>query len=203
MENLWRFTKACNEPENLHSAPLPSYVCITFANPEMTHRIREERDLAVRVIGRCVEALVVNKLATDIKSRRNSASNNEIACISAILGTKSDMVEVLLNHPGAIEFTNMLFLALDDFYSFTLETMPLYVLEVVQETFSSLSWGLPPGLNKLNTKMRLKQTACLTGVSDSQCELLPQSHYNRLKTHLRYLISYGCDVSKRFTRVDE
>src|SRR6201996_3044954 len=113
MENLWRFTKACNEPENLHSAPLPSYVCITFANPEMTRRIREERDLAVRVIGRCVEAFVVNKLATDIKSRRtlvsNDAlvSNDELACLSAILGTKSEDMKVMIKHPGAIEFTNM------------------------------------------------------------------------------------------------
>jgi hypothetical protein len=179
---------------------LPPDVCITFANPEMTRRIREERDLAVRVIGRCVEALVVNKLATDIKSRRNEASNDELACISAILGTKSDIVEVLLNHPGAIEVTNMIFLALDDFYSFTLETMPLYVLEVVQETFSSLSRALPPDLN---TKIRPKQTASLIGVSDSQCELIPQSHYTRLNIHVRHFVSYSCNVSKRFTCLDE
>jgi hypothetical protein len=67
MKNLWDFTRQYNEPGN--SVPLPSYVCIAFTNPEMTRRIREQRDLAVRVIGRCVEALVVNKLAADIKSR--------------------------------------------------------------------------------------------------------------------------------------
>ena len=195
MKNLWRFTKACNEPGD--SMPLPSYVCIAFGNPEMTHRIREERDLAVRVIGRCVEAFVVNKLATDIKSRRtlvsNDAlvSNDELACLSAILGTKSEDVKVMLKYPGAIEFTNMVFLALDDFYSFTLETMPLYVLEVIQGTFSSLSQALPP---ELNTEMRPKQTVCLMGVSDSQCELSLQSHFYRLKMHVRYIISNGHNV---------
>ena len=193
MENLWRFTKVCNEPRNEPevSEPLPSYVCIAFANPEMTRRIREERDLAVRVIGRCVEAFVVNNLVTDIKSRRTPVSNDELACLSAILGTKSENVKVLLNHPGAIEFTNMVFLALDDFYSFTLETMPLYVLEVVEGTFSSLSQALPP---EWKTEMRPEQTACLRGVSDSQCELPPQSHFYRLKMHVRDLISNGHKV---------
>ena len=189
MENLWRFTKVCNERGD--SVPLPSYVCIAFANPEMTRRIREERDLAVRVIGRCVEAFIVNKLAADIKSRRTPASNDELACLSAILGTKSKNVEVLLNHRNAIEFTNMVFLALDDFYSFTLETMPLYVLEVVQETFSSLSWAPPP---ELHTEMPPKQPASLIGVSNSQCELLPQSLFDRLKMHVRHYIVNGHHV---------
>jgi hypothetical protein len=44
----------------------------------------------------------------------------------------------------------MAFLALDDVYSFTLETMPLYVLEVVQGTFRSLSQALPPELTGRN-----------------------------------------------------
>jgi hypothetical protein len=124
MKNLWHFTRGYNERGN--SVPLPSYVCIAFTNPEMTRRIREERDLAVRVIGRCVEALVVNKLAADINSRSVPVSNDELACLSAILGTKSDDVMLLLNHPGAIEFTNMIFLALDDSTP-THETVPSYV----------------------------------------------------------------------------
>ncbi len=169
MKNLWHFTREYSERGS--SVPLPSYVCIAFTNPEMTRRIREEQDLTVRVIGRCVEALVVNKLAADINSRdvSESVTDDELACLSAILGSKSDDVMLWLDHPGAIEFTNMVFLALDDFYSFTLETVPSYVLDVVQQTFSALSQALPP---ELNTMMRLNQTDTLMNVSDGQCELV-------------------------------
>ena len=166
MKNLWSFTREYNKCGN--SIPLPSYIFIAFTNPEMTRRIREEHDLAVRVIGRCVEALVVNKLAADIKSRRTPVSKDELACLLAILGTKSD-VKLLLKRPGAIDFTNMIFLALDDFYSSTLETVPSYVLTVVQETFIFLSRALPP---EWNTKMRRIQEDSLKNVSDGQCELI-------------------------------
>ena len=167
MEGLWRFTKACNETGD--SVPLPSYLCIAFASPEMTVRIREERDLTVRVIGRCVQALVVSKLTADIKSRNVPVNSHELACLSGILGTNCDNISALLDHPGAIEFTNMVFLALDDFYSFTLETMPIYVLEVVQKTFSTLFQALPP---EFHAEIQPKQTSSRMGVSNSQCELV-------------------------------
>ncbi len=194
MMNLWHFTREFTEPRN--SVPLPSYVCIAFANPEMTRRIREERDLTVRVIGRCVEALVLNKLATDINSRdinsRNVlVTNDELACLSAILGTKSHDVMLLLNHLGAIEFTKMVFLTLDDFYSFALETVPAYVLGVVQQTSSALSQGLPP---ELITGMGLNRTDTLVNVSDGQCEFVLLSHLYHLKMHIRDLISHGRNV---------
>ena len=67
MKNLWDFTRQFNKPGNSELVPLPPYFPIAFTNPEMTRRIREERDLAVRVAGRCLEALVVNKLVADIK----------------------------------------------------------------------------------------------------------------------------------------
>ncbi len=167
LKGLWYFGRAFNQLGN--SVPFPSYICIAFTNPEMTRRIREKRDLAVCVIGRCVVALVVNKLAADINSRNVPASNAELACLSAILGTKSDDLMLLLSHPGAIEFTNMVFLALDDFYSFPLGTVPSYVLDVVQQTSSTLSRSLPP---ELNAEMRLNQTDTLMNVSDGQCELV-------------------------------
>ncbi len=166
MKNLWDFTREYNEPGN--SMPLPSYVCIAFANPEMTRRIREERDPAGRVIGRSVEALVVNKLAADINSCNVPVSNDsdELACLSGILGAKSEDVMLLLSHPGAIEFTNMVFLALDDLYSSPLGTVSSYVLDVVQHTFSALSQALPP---ELNTEMRLNRIDTLMNASDGQC----------------------------------
>jgi len=166
LKGLWHFGQAFNQLGN--SVPLPSYVRIAFTNPEMTRRIREQRDLTVHVIGRCVEALVVNKLASDIKSRDVPVSDDELECLSAILDSKSHDVMVLLNHPGAIEFTNMVFLALDDFYS-TDGTMPSFALDVVQRTSSSLSQALTP---EFDAKMQLNQTNILINVSDGQCELV-------------------------------
>ena len=199
MKNLWCLTKACNETGD--SVPLPPYLCIAFSSPEMTGRMREERDLTVRVIGRCIEALVVCKLTADIKSRTGNAypRSHELACLSGILGTDCGNINAFFKYAGAIEFTNMVFLALDDIYSFTLETMPLYAVEMVQETFNSLSRALPESL----AKMRPKKTSCLMGVSESQFELVLRSHFYHLKMFVRHLISNRCNVSERFTRVDE
>ena len=167
MKTLWSFTIAYNEPWN-HSVTLPSYVCITFTNPEMTRRIHEQRDLAVRVIGRCVEALIVKKLTANMAPRNVPvSSHNNKACLTTILGTTNNDVEFLLDHPGATEFTEMVFLALDNLHPFSLETVPLYVLGVVQETFSILSRTLPKGWN---ASMLLDQTA---NTSDGQYEPAP------------------------------
>ena len=173
IRNLWPFATKYNETWN--SAHLPSYVCISFINSEMTRRIREERDLAVRVMGRCVEAFVVNKLATDIKSRRTLASNDalvsndELACLSAILGTKSDEVKLLLKHPGAIEFTNMVFFALGDFYSTASATVSPNVSDVVQMTFEILSSALPA---QFTARMQLDPANTLMNISGGECELV-------------------------------
>ena len=167
MKNLWHFTREYNERGD--SVPLPSYICIAFANPEMSRRIRRQHDLAVRVMGRCVEALVVNKLVADIHSRNFPVTNDELACLSTILGTKSDDVMLLLNRSGAIEVTNMVFLALDDFYSFTLGSVPSYVLDVVQQTSSALRQDLRP---EPKAKIRLYQTNTLMHISTGQCELV-------------------------------
>src|ERR1700744_1545644 len=167
MKNLWHFAREYNERGD--SVPLPSYICIAFTNPELTRRIRKQHDLAVRVIGRCVEALVINKLAADLNSRNLPVNHEELACLSAILGTKSDDVMLLLSRPGAIEFTNMVFLALDDFYSLTLGTVPSYVLDVIQQTSSALYQDLR---HELKAKMRLNQTSTLMNVSAGECSLV-------------------------------
>jgi hypothetical protein len=182
MKNLWDFTR---EYKRGNSVPLPSYVRIAFTNPEMTRRIREERDPGVRIMGHCVKALIVNKLAADISSRNARVTKDELACLSAILGTKSDDVMLLLHHPGAVEFTKMVFLALDNFYS-TLETVPADISNMVQETFSILSQALPA---ELNVAMPSDQTDTLMDGFDGQCEPVPQSRLNRLKIHIRGLTS--------------
>ena len=165
MKKLWSLTVAYNEPWS--SEHLPSYVCMAFTNPEMTRRIREQPDLAVRVIGRCVEASVVKNITADIKSPNVPVSNDKLKlrCLTVILGTKSDDVKLLLKHPGAIEFTKMVFLALDNFHHFALETVPKDVLDVVQETFGILARALPP---EWSIAMMLDQTGTLMNASDGQ-----------------------------------
>ena len=197
MKNLWHFTRYCNYPWR----SMPLYVCIAFANPEMTRRIREERDLVVRVIGRCVEALVVNKVAANSNTNVPN-SDDEVACLSGILGTKRDDVERLLQDQGTVQFTNIMFLALDDFYSFTLEPVPSYVLDVVQRTFGALSQALPRDLkDKMNDKMRPNQTDTPMNISNGERELVPRFYPYRLKMYNR--TSDGCNVQGHFTHVDE
>ncbi|KAH9071588.1 hypothetical protein EDB83DRAFT_2364817 [Lactarius deliciosus] len=70
-------------------------------------RIREERDPTVRVIGRCVGALVVNKLAADINSRDIPVADDELACLSTILDTETNDVRLCLGRPGTIELVNL------------------------------------------------------------------------------------------------
>ena len=170
MRILWPFAKEYNEPWN--SAHLPSYVCISFLNPEMTRRIREERDPAVRVIGRCVEALVINKLAADIESSDRQVTDGELklACLSALLRTKSDDVTLLLNHPGAAGFTKMVSLALDNSQSFTQDSVPAAILKMVQDTFDILSQALPA---EWNDAMSLDLTDMLINNPDGPCYLAP------------------------------
>lgn len=68
------------------SRSLPFYVRIAFTNPVVTplSHIHEDADLAVRVIGHCIKALVVNKLAADIESRNVLVRNDEVARLSAV-----------------------------------------------------------------------------------------------------------------------
>ena len=164
LKSLWTVVRAADEPGK--SAPLPSYVYGAFANPEMTRRIHQETDLTTGVIGRCVETVVVSKLAADINSRRNTqdpVNDYELACLSTILRTKTDDLMLLLRHPGAIELTNMVFLASHDIHSFTLQTVPSYMLVVVKETSGSLFQALPPDFS---VTMEAKT---LMNVSDGQC----------------------------------
>lgn len=164
MKSLWDFTRAYNEHGN--SVPLPSYIRTAFTNPAMTRRIYQDADLATQTIGLCVGALVANNIVANIDPRNVAVSDADLACLSAILGTESHDVKLLLSHPGAIELTNMIFFTLNDIY-FTNESVLPDVLDVVQRTFSILSQALPPKLNSV----QLGQTGTLTHVSDGQCRL--------------------------------
>ena len=143
LKGLWYFGRTSNQLEN--STLLPSFN-FALTNPEMIRRIHEKHDLTVRVIGRCVQALVVNKLATDFKSRSITVSDDELVCLSDILGIKSHDAMLLLSHPGAIEFTNIIFLALDHFVCGSTR-ISSDVPDVLQETLGILSRALPADLN--------------------------------------------------------
>jgi hypothetical protein len=167
MKGLWYFTRGYNVPRNF--VPLPPYVYTAFANPAMSRRIHEERDLAVHAIGRCVRALVVNNIAAVIKSHIAPVGDDQLACLSTILGTENDDLAFLLRHPSAIEFTNMFFLALGDLYSSASASVSLDVPDVVQKTYDILSSALPA---ELNARMQLYQTNTVTIFSGGERELV-------------------------------
>ena len=166
MKSLWYFTRESNKSENL--MPLPSYIRAAFANPEMTRRLREERDLAVRVMGRCVQALVVKKLTADIRSRNAPINTgDELVCLSIILGTESHEASLCLGQPGTIELVNLASLALGDVSSLRADQMPPDTRSVFQQTFTTLSPTLPV---QGNAGLALGQTIPLVNVSDDKYE---------------------------------
>ena len=166
LKGLWYFGRAFNQLGN--SIQLPSDNYIAFLNPEVTRHIRSHPDSTVRVIGYCVMALVVNKLAADINARILPASDAELACLTAILGTDSQDVTHLLSHPGAIQFANTTFHIMNNIYDSSWKPTS-DVLDVVHQTFSILSRALP---GQLDTEMGLG----LIGDSKGRFELIPRSH---------------------------
>ncbi|KAH9018889.1 hypothetical protein EDB85DRAFT_2198679 [Lactarius pseudohatsudake] len=139
LKSLWYCGRAYNQLET--PEPLPHYVRIVFADPEMTHRIQAEEDLAARVIGRCFGALVAKKLSSDIDSRDIPGvrvKEGELACLSSILGTDSHKVVPLLDQPGAIELASAISLISSNADSLVGETMPSDVLDVFKQTLCIL-----------------------------------------------------------------
>ncbi|KAH8987571.1 hypothetical protein EDB86DRAFT_2106920 [Lactarius hatsudake] len=158
LRSLWCCGEAYNRPKN--SEPLPSYVRVVFASPEMTHRIQAEEDPAARVIGRCFGSLVAKKLSADIDSRNNTrgvrVKDGELACLSAILGTESHEVMSWLGEPGAIELANIVSLMLVDADPLVGDKMPSDVLHVLKKTLNILSQAL---LGKIHADLPLPQIA--------------------------------------------
>ena len=121
------------------------------------------------MIGHCVDALVVNKLAADIRSHNTPVNTDKLVCLSAILGTKIDDVKLLLNYPGAIEFTNMLLFSLGIPNPIFGGPVPSYVLDVFQQTSSALSHALP---HISNTEIRRNEIESIMNISGGECELV-------------------------------
>ena len=165
MKNIWHFIKEYNEPGNL--APLPSFVRIAFTNLEVTRRIRQQGDLTVNVIGRCIEALVINKLAGDTNSHNVPVNNDDLACLSAILGTENHDVRLCLGQPGIVELVNLASLALGHVSSLRVDQMPPDTRSVLQQTLGILSQAL---LTQGNGELPLDQTVALANVSNDKFE---------------------------------
>ena len=162
---MWDFIKEYNERGN--SAPLPSYIYIAFANPEMTRRIRKHSSLTVRVIGRCVNALVVNKLAADINSHNVLVSEDELTSLATILGSESHDVRLCLNQPGIIELVNLASLTLGDVSSLLADQMPPDTRSVFQQTLGIISQALPA---QTTAELSRDQMVALYNVSDDKSE---------------------------------
>ncbi|KAH9062328.1 hypothetical protein EDB87DRAFT_339146 [Lactarius vividus] len=157
LRSLWYCGEAYNQPKN--SEPLPSYVRIIFASPEMTHRIQAEEDPAARVIGRCFGSLVAKKLSADINLRNTRGVRvelGELACLSAILGTESHEVTSWLSEPGAIELANIVSLMSVDADPLVSDNMPSDVLHVFKKTLKILSQTL---LDKIHADLSLPHIA--------------------------------------------
>ena len=175
MKRLWEFTREYNKP-------LPPYVRVAFTNPEMARRIREEHDLAVRVIGRCIEALVVNKLAAGLYSRSSPVSDDELASLSTILGTDSRDVRLCLRQPGAIQLVNLASLVLGDVSPLRADQIPHDARVVLQETLAILSRALP---TQANADLSLDQTTPPVNVSDDEIvRIIVSRLHGLLKMHI-------------------
>ena len=193
MKKLWEFTRAQNERRGENSKPLPSYVCIAFTNPEMARRIRKRRNLTLHLIGRCIEALVVDKLVADINLRsaqvsddaadanpRNVlVSDDELACLSAILGTEIHDVRLCLGQPGTIQLVNLASLALGDVSFLRVDQIPLDTRSVLKETITILSRALPA---QANVELPLDQAgdSDLVALLDDKSERTIVSHLHGL-----------------------
>ncbi|KAF8260601.1 hypothetical protein EI94DRAFT_887400 [Lactarius quietus] len=116
--NLWRCVRTYNQPGK--SVPLPSYILTFVGQAAMTGRIGAESDVAVRLVGRCIEALVVKKLVAGVKSRTDSTSQIRN--------------EDLLVVPTAVDLASMVSFALGDVGSLVTSAVPSEVLDVVQQT---------------------------------------------------------------------
>ena len=178
LKNLWHFTRLYIERGN--SIPLPSYFYIAFTHTGITRRIYGGNDITAHVTGRCVGALVIDKLVADIKSGTIPVNDAVIACISDILHSESRDVRLCLNQPGIVELVNMASLVLGYVDSFKVSDVPLDLHKVLQQTLVILSQAVPP---QENTGIHSDQAAVLSHISDDGPERTIVSRlYGLLKT---------------------
>ncbi|KAF8261190.1 hypothetical protein EI94DRAFT_822090 [Lactarius quietus] len=139
LKRLWQSAKACNALGI--SVPLPSFVPITLASPEFTRCLHMERDLPTRVIGRCAQALIVNKLVDDFQSHISlsiGVYDAELASISSLLAIEPGEFSRWPRPSAVIKLQNIVFLMsgeIENLFSSS-ETTPTDALHVVQQTLN-------------------------------------------------------------------
>jgi hypothetical protein len=197
---LWSFGQAYNQLGS--SQVLPSYFPDTLASPEITRRIQTEEDSGIRVIGRCFGALIINKLAADLESRTHPISDGELACLSAILGTRSHDVKLLLRQPGAVALLNMISLTFDEIGAWSPTKFHQAVLDVVQQTLGTLSRARS---SQENAEAQLDRPIAIINGSDGKFErilvsrlvdLLDYVHTSDLASHRRGTHELSAGVSE-------
>ncbi|KAH9030926.1 hypothetical protein EDB85DRAFT_1961674, partial [Lactarius pseudohatsudake] len=94
------------------------------------------------VIGRCVVAVIINKLSADLKSRTIPINDGVLACLSPVLGTEGYDLEFLHHQPGTIALANTISLAFGEVGTLAADAVPPEVLDVVQQTLTILSLAL-------------------------------------------------------------
>ena len=173
LKRLWFFGRMFNRRGN--STPLPTDIRIAFSNPEMTRRILENKDITLRAVGRCVMALLVNKLVTDINSRVFPVDRAEcVQCLSAIFGTEHRVVELLLRNPGAVTLANIIFLVFHEVGTWVTSTVPSDVVDVVRRTLSVLYQALPA---QVDAELQLKQTIATFDGSNGNLKCILESYF--------------------------
>ncbi|KAI9447508.1 hypothetical protein H4582DRAFT_1894301 [Lactarius indigo] len=168
---------------------------LDLASSEITLHIRTEKDEACRVIGRCIEALVVNHLAARTDSTVQ-ISDEALGRISAILGTENRDLRFLLGRLGTVELPNvfsLLFSEIDFLFS---DSIPSDVLDMIEGTLIALS---PAVLAELNAELMNPEP---TDVS----EKLPNSRHRPrspepVDTHPRTCLKYLWHCARAYNRL--
>ncbi|KAN0137324.1 hypothetical protein V8E53_004769 [Lactarius tabidus] len=188
LKNLWHFTRAYIERSS--SAPLPPYVYIIFTHPVITRRILEKGDIATHVTRRCVGALVVNKLAVDIKSSIIPVNDAELACLSAILHSESRDVRLCLTQPGIVELINIASLVLGHVDSLDASQVPPDLRVVLHQTLGILSQGIPAQENAEVYPVRM------VPLSNISTDRIQRAIVSRLRGFLKICLSSASPLAE-------
>jgi hypothetical protein len=146
LECLWYCAKAYQQLDASEPSSAHFFSTLGVARPDLIHIFQTELDSRSRETGRFISALVVMKLMADIRSRPNSnvqIGNDELACLSTILGTESDDVRLCLECPGVVELATIVSIALGDLGSFSVSEPPENVDPVARRNLVILSQALP------------------------------------------------------------
>ena len=133
LKSLWYCAKTYHQFGA--SCQLPSHFPKTLANPEIIRRIQAEQDTASRMMGRCFWALLVGKLAADVRPRSTwnpRISHNELAYLSTVFGTEEHVMEVCLHRSGPVELATIVSLGLGDVFSLDVDVLPSDVLDAAR-----------------------------------------------------------------------